>query len=168
MAAKYLDLGTQVGRLIAEKNFTLVYGGGRIGLMGAAADGALAQGGSVIGIIPKFLKDKEVAHAGLTELYLTETMHQRQVGMAERGDAFLVLPGGLGTLAEFFEILTWKQLLLHDKPIAILNAFGYWDSLLDFTRHGATEKFLRPEDKDLFTELENIEAAAEYLTRLKN
>lgn len=122
---KYLRAARDVGVMLAQNGYGVVYGGGNIGLMGAAADAALEAGGKVIGVIPKFLRDKEVAHKGLTELHLTETMHERQVGMAERSDAFVVLPGGLGTLAEFFEVLTWKQLGLHDKPIMLVNDFGY-------------------------------------------
>ena len=124
VARGYLDLAAQAGALIARCGMGLVYGGSRIGLMGAMADAALAEGGRVVGVIPRFLKTKEVAHTGLSELHMTETMHERQVGMAERADAFLVLPGGYGTLAEFFEVLTWKQLGLHDKPIAVLNGSG--------------------------------------------
>jgi hypothetical protein len=168
VAQKYLDVGSATGALLAKNNFTTVYGGGRIGLMGALADATLNENGKVIGIIPKFLRDKEVAHAGLTELHLTETMHERQVGMAVLADAFLILPGGMGTVAEFFEVLTFKQLQLHDKPIALLNSFGYWDSLLAFTKHGEAEKFLRAGDEKLFTRLENIDALGGYLSQLKS
>jgi uncharacterized protein (TIGR00730 family) len=167
VAQDYLDLATQAGRMIARQNFTLVYGGSRIGLMGALADAALVEGGRVIGVIPGFLRTKEVVHTGLTELHLTETMHERQVGMAQRADAFMVLPGGYGTLAEFFEVLTWKQLGLHAKPVALLNGFEYWDSLIELTRRGAEEKFLRPGDEGLYTVLDNIENLDDYLTRLK-
>ena len=167
VAHSYLDLAAQVGGVIARRGVGLVYGGSRIGLMGAMADAALAEGGRVVGVIPRFLKTKEVAHTGLTEIHMTETMHERQVGMAERADAFLVLPGGYGTLAEFFEALTWKQLGLHDKPIVVLNGFGYWDFLIEMTRRGEAEKFLRPGDEGLFTVLVSIEGLDEYLTRLK-
>lgn len=163
---KYLQAARDVGRVLARNGYGVVYGGGNIGLMGAAADAALGADGKVIGVIPRFLKDKEVAHDGLTELHLTETMHERQVGMAERSDAFVVLPGGLGTLAEFFEVLTWKQLGLHDKPIMLVNDFGYWDFLMDFAHHAKGEKFLRPRDTDLYTVLAGAGALEAHLKQL--
>jgi uncharacterized protein (TIGR00730 family) len=163
---KYLRGARDVGAMLARNGYGVVYGGGNIGLMGAAADAALEAGGKVIGVIPKFLRDKEVAHDGLTELHLTETMHERQVGMAERSDAFVVLPGGLGTLAEFFEVLTWKQLGLHDKPIMLVNDFGYWDSLIEFAGHAEGEKFLRASDADLYAVLPGAAALEAHLKRL--
>jgi uncharacterized protein (TIGR00730 family) len=163
---KYLNAARDVGGMLARNGYGVVYGGGNIGLMGAAADAALEAGGKVTGIIPRFLKDKEVAHTGLTELHLTDTMHERQVGMAARSDAFVVLPGGLGTLAEFFEVLTWKQLGLHAKPIMLVNDFGYWDSLIEFAGHAEGEKFLRPQDADLYTVLDGAAALEAHLKRL--
>lgn len=164
---KYIDLAAETGKTLARLGYGVVYGGSRAGLMGALADAALAGGGKVIGVIPHFLKELEVAHDGLNELHLTRTMHERQVGMAERADAFLILPGALGTLAEFFEVLTWRQLALHVKPILLLNAFGYWDSLLAFMEHAEREAFMRKENRALFKPLQNIREMEIYLQKLK-
>lgn len=166
MDEKYLKTASDMGAMLARNGYGIVYGGANIGLMGALADAALEAGGKVTGVLPKFLKDKEVAHTGLTELHLTGTMHERQVGMAERSNAFVVLPGGWGTLAEFFEVLTWRQLGLHSKPIMLVNDSGYWDFLMDFTRHAEAEKFLRPQDADLYTVLADMAALEAYLKRL--
>ncbi len=158
-----MDIAREAGAFIARRGWGIVYGGSRNGLMGALADAALAEGGKVTGVIPHFLKNLEVAHAGLTELRMTHTMHERQVDMAALADAFLVLPGGLGTLAEFFEIVTWKQLGLHGKPIAVLNSFGYWDLLLAFLGHTENERFRHSRDKDLFQILEDIQGLGGFL-----
>lgn len=166
MDAEFLHVATEAGVKLAREGYTVIYGGGRIGLMGALADAVIGEGGEVIGVIPRFLRDKEIAHSRLAALHLTETMHERQMGMAGRADAFVVLPGGLGTLAEFFEILTWRQLGLHNKPIMLVNSFGYWDSLLKFTEHAKEAKFLRPGDDGLFVTLENIDALTKYLSQL--
>lgn len=115
---------------MAKRNIGLVYGGAKVGLMGAVADGALAEGGEVIGVLPHFLKGKEIAHFGLTELILVDTMHQRKTKMNDLSDGVIALPGGFGTLEELFEMLTWAQLGLHQKPIALLNVNGYYDSLV--------------------------------------
>lgn len=165
---KYKILARETGEIIAQAEFDLVYGGARIGLMGAAADAALSQGARVTGYIPHFLKNLEVAHTGLSQLHLTETMHERQMGMAEMADGFLILPGGLGTLAEFFEIITWRQMKLHDKPVGVLNAYGYWDGLLEFLDHAQTERFNRKEDQELFMLLAGTGDLKKYLTGLKN
>jgi uncharacterized protein (TIGR00730 family) len=125
---------TQLGRLIAEDGATLVYGGGRVGLMGVVADAALAAGGRVIGVIPQALMDREVGHAGLAEQHVVQTMHERKHLMAARADAFIALPGGIGTLEELYEMWSWQQLGYHDKPVALLNVDGYYDALLEFTR----------------------------------
>lgn len=130
----FTDAATTLGRLIAEDGVVLVYGGGRVGLMGVLADAALAAGGRVVGVIPQSLVDREVGHAGLTELHVVETMHERKHLMAERADAFIALPGGIGTLEELFEVWSWQQLGYHDKPIAMLNVAGYYDALLEFMR----------------------------------
>lgn len=119
-----------MGAWCGENSVEMIYGGGHVGLMGIAADAALAAGGTVRGIIPRFLDDREVAHQRLDELILTETMHERQAEMARLAEGFVILPGGLGTLAEFFEIVTFKQLGLHDKPIVIINDGGFWDDLV--------------------------------------
>ena len=147
---KYKDLARDVARVCAENGVEIVYGGGHVGLMGIVADAALAHGGRIIGVIPEFLKDMEVAHSGLSALHVTKTMQERQYKMAELADGFLILPGGMGTLAEFFEIVTWKSLKLHDKPIVVLNAYGYWDSLLAMLQTGYKEKFIRQKPEVLF------------------
>lgn len=131
-APAFADAAQSLGRLIAEDGATLVYGGGRVGLMGAVADAALAAGGRVVGVIPRALMDREVGHAGLTELHVVETMHDRKQLMAERADAFISLPGGIGTLEELYEMWSWQQLGYHDKPVALLNVDGYYDALLEF------------------------------------
>jgi len=123
------QIAEETAQLVAERGLTLVYGGGNVGLMG---DAALAKGGKVIGVIPSFLHRKEVAHQGLTQIHYVETMHERKALMADLSDGFLALPGGYGTLDEFCEILTWSQLGLHKKPMGMLNAYGYFDSLLKF------------------------------------
>jgi uncharacterized protein (TIGR00730 family) len=123
-----------LGRLIAEDGVVLVYGGGHVGLMGVLADAALAAGGRVVGVIPQSLVDREVGHAGLTELHVVKTMHERKHLMAERADAFIALPGGIGTLEELYEVWSWQQLGYHDKPVALLNVAGYYDALLAFMR----------------------------------
>lgn len=123
-----------IGRLLGEASDTLVYGGGRVGLMGAVADAALAAGGSVVGVIPQALMDREVGHTGLSELQVVKTMHERKQLMASRADAFVALPGGIGTLEELYEMWSWQQLGYHDKPVALLNVDGYYDALLEFMR----------------------------------
>jgi uncharacterized protein (TIGR00730 family) len=131
-----------LGRLIAEGGGTLVYGGGRVGLMGTVADAALAAGGCVVGVIPQALMDREVGHPGLTELHVVQTMHERKQLMATRADAFIALPGGIGTLEELYEMWSWQQLGYHDKPVALLNVDGYYDALLEFSRVMHTRGFV--------------------------
>ena len=123
-----------IGRLIGEASETLVYGGGRVGLMGTVADATLAAGGKVVGVIPQALMDREVGHAGLSELHVVRTMHERKHLMASRADAFVALPGGIGTLEELYEMWSWQQLGYHDKPVALLNVDDYYDALLEFMR----------------------------------
>ena len=139
---EFAALAQEVGRWIAEHHGQLVYGGGHNGLMGVVADAALAAGGRVVGVIPKALVEKEFAHRGCTELHVVENMHERKRMMAERSNAFLALPGGIGTLEEFFEVWTWRQLGYHDKPVGLLNAYGYYDALLAFLRHGVAQQFM--------------------------
>jgi len=129
---------------LAHRGFGLVYGGGNVGLMGHVADAMLQAGGQVIGVIPRALRDKEVAHQGVTELRVVDTMHERKAMMHELSDAFIALPGGFGTLDEFFEILTWSQLGIHAKPCGLLNVAGYYDSLLAMLDHAVGEGFLWP------------------------
>jgi hypothetical protein len=137
------------GRGLAERGHRLVYGGGRIGLMGTAADAALAGGSEVVGVIPRFLADFEVAHGGLTSLEVVETMHARKQRMSELADAFVVLGGGFGTLDELFEILTWKQLALHSRPIVIVNVEGVWDPLVELLERLVSAGFVRPAHRAL-------------------
>jgi uncharacterized protein (TIGR00730 family) len=140
--AAFADAARSLGRLIAEAEATLVYGGGRVGLMGTVADAALSAGGHVVGVIPRALMDREVGHAGLTELHVVDTMHQRKQLMAERSDAFISLPGGIGTLEELYEMWSWQQLGYHDKPVALLNVDGYYDALLEFMRMSHVRGFV--------------------------
>ena len=139
---EFATLALQVGTWIGAHGGQLVYGGGRNGLMGTVADATLAAGGRVIGVIPKALVDKEQAHHGCTELHIVDTMHERKRIMAEKADAFLALPGGIGTFEEFFEVWTWRQLGYHDKPIGLLNLNGYYDSLLAFLQSSVSSGFM--------------------------
>ncbi|TXC65909.1 TIGR00730 family Rossman fold protein [Piscinibacter aquaticus] len=131
-SAAFAAAATAVGTEIGRRGWRLVYGGGRAGLMGRVADAALAAGSRVVGVIPRTLMEREVGHTGLSELHVVETMHERKRMMAERCDAFIALPGGIGTFEELFEVWTWRQLGYHDKPIGLLNTEGYYDSLLGF------------------------------------
>jgi uncharacterized protein (TIGR00730 family) len=142
---EYTEVAAQFGRLLAERELETVYGGASVGVMGALADGALAAGGKVIGIIPRRLLDSEIAHAGLTKLHIVESMHERKALMGELSDAVAVLPGGSGTLDELFEFFTWNQLDLHYKPIGLLEVGHYWQLLLQFLDHAVVERFLRAE-----------------------
>lgn len=140
---EYARAADEFGKLLAEQGITVVYGGGNVGLMGVLADSALAAGGRVIGVIPQHLVDKELAHSGV-DLRIVSSMHERKALMAELADAFVALPGGIGTFEEFFEILTWSQLGLHSKPCGLLNVIGYYDPLLAMLEHAARAGFLRP------------------------
>jgi uncharacterized protein (TIGR00730 family) len=140
----YAQAAASLGTELAARGCTLVYGGGRVGLMGVLADAALAAGGRVIGVIPEALARREVAHSGLSELLVTATMHERKARMAERSDSVVALPGGLGTLEELFEILTWNQLGFCAKPFGLVNAAGYFDRLLAHLDHAVAERFLHP------------------------
>jgi len=151
------DAARKLGRIMAKAGVRLVYGGGRIGMMGRIADAVMESGGEVIGIIPHFLEQVEVGHSQVTQLIVTENMHDRKQKMAEMSDAFLIMPGGLGTLEETFEILTWKQLGLHQKPIVIADIDGYWRLLTDLIDHMIDESYARPENRELFRVIDNIE-----------
>lgn len=139
----FREHAVRVGRAIARKNFGLVYGGGRVGLMGVVADAAIGDGAEVIGVIPEALSSHEIAHHGLTELHVVPGMHERKAMMTARSDAFLTLPGGIGTYEEFFEILSWAGLGIHSKPIGLLNVEGYFDPLLALLEFGADSGFIR-------------------------
>jgi hypothetical protein len=145
----FLAEATALGRAIAAAGMGLVYGGANVGLMGAVADAALAAGAEVIGVLPEVLAGKEIAHTGLTSLELVPTMHERKARMAELADAFLVLPGGYGTLDELMEAVTWAQLGLHAKPCILINTAGYWDGLVAFLDSTVTAGFLKAENRRL-------------------
>jgi len=147
--AAYGEAARALARAIADRGLTLVYGGGNIGLMGVLADAALAAGGRVIGVTPRRLLEKEVVHRGLTELRVVESMHERKALMAELSDAFIALPGGLGTFEETFEVLTWTQLGFHRKPCGLLNVAGFYDRLVAFLDHAVAERFLKAEHRDM-------------------
>ena len=164
--ASHLALARSLGQLLAKEGIALIFGGGRIGLMGAAAEAALAAGGAVIGIIPNFLLRREVAHDRLTELVVTDSMHERKRLMAERSEAFCILPGGLGTLDETFEILTWAQLGLHAKPIVLLNHEGYWDPLIELIDRLVANRYVRPEHRALLRVAPDLAALLPLLARL--
>ncbi|MEH6581073.1 MAG: TIGR00730 family Rossman fold protein [Halioglobus sp.] len=140
---------SELATMIAQRGMTLVYGGGNVGLMGIAANAALAAGGKVIGVIPADIADKEVGHHGLTELQVVDSMHERKMRMAKLADGIIALPGGLGTLEELFEMLTWSQLGFHNKPIGLLNVTGYFDLLLAFLDHMVVERFVKQDHRDL-------------------
>jgi uncharacterized protein (TIGR00730 family) len=146
---EYEAVVRQLATLIAGRGMTLVYGGGNVGLMGIAANAALEAGGEVIGVIPADIADKEVGHNGLTQLHVVDSMHERKMRMAKLSDGIIALPGGLGTLEELFEMLTWSQLGFHNKPIGLVNVAGYYDLLLAFLDHMVVERFVKPEHRDL-------------------
>jgi len=161
----YLALATSVGSGLAERGIRLVYGGSRSGMMGALADAALAAGGEVIGVIPRSLVDRELAHRGLTELHVVETLHERKAAMASLSDGFIALPGGLGTLEELAEVASWGQLGLHAKPIGLLGPKGYWDSLLGWLDHAVGEGFIVPGHRALVTRDADLESLLERFGR---
>lgn len=151
------EAATRLGQQLAAAGIRLVYGGGAVGLMGVVAQSVLDSGGQVTGIIPDFLDRAEVGKTDLTELIKTETMHDRKAIMAERSDGFVVLPGGLGTLDETFEILTWKQLQLHNKPIVLVNVEGYWDHFVHLVEHQVREGFVRERYLQFFRVVDTVE-----------
>ena len=159
--------GYELGSILAQQNITLVYGGGKIGIMGKVAEGALMQNGKAIGVIPEFLKVKEVVHLGLTELHTTENMHKRKLLMHELSDGIIALPGGYGTLEELFEMITWSQLGLHQKPIGILNVNGFFDGLLVFLKEMVSKKFLKQENYDILLVESGIETLLDRMRAYK-
>lgn len=161
--ARFVQLARDVGAALARAGATLVYGGGSIGLMGVAADAALAAGGCVLGVIPRLLATPEAAHTGLTELVLVGTMHERKTLMSERSSAYIALPGGFGTYDELIEVITWRQLQLHNKPILIINAGGFFDSLLAQAEHAIRAGFIRPEYRRLFEVVADADSAMQAL-----
>lgn len=155
--AAYRDAATRLGTLLGENGIRLVFGGGRVGLMGLLADAALAAGSEVIGVIPEHLHKAEVGHEGVTELHIVDNMHVRKELMFRLSDAIAVLPGGLGTLDETFEIITWRQLELHDKPIVLVNVEGYWQPFLDLVSHVCETGFASHSAKRLFSVTDSVE-----------
>lgn len=151
---------------MAKKGFSLVFGGGKVGLMGVTADSVLRNGGKAYGFIPDFLDDIEGAHPGLTELHIVDSMHTRKCNMEKMADAFIVLPGGFGTLDEFFEILTWRQIKLHNKPIVVINTNNYWGALKALMKQVVCEKFAKPEHLDYVVFVNSAQEAIEYYEEL--
>ena len=149
LQTEYLSAAQQLGQVLARQQMGLVYGGARVGLMGALADAVLAEQGHVTGVIPEALVAKEVAHNGLSDLRVVGSMHARKAAMAELADGFIALPGGWGTLEEFFEVVTWAQLGLHRKPCGLLNVRGFFDGLLSFIDHSIDERFVRRENRSM-------------------
>lgn len=161
----YENKAFQLGEIMASQNIELVYGGAKVGLMGAVADGILSKNGKAIGVLPGFLSNKEIAHQNLTSLIIVESMHERKTKMNELCDAVIALPGGFGTLEEFFEILTWGQLGLHKKPIGILNVNGFYDLLIQFVENMVEKGFLKKINQEMIIVSEDAE---ELLTKMKN
>jgi len=159
----YRNTARLLGNALAENNIKLIYGGASVGLMGAVADGALEAGGTVIGVLPRFLEAKEIAHEGLSELVLVDSMHERKTRMNELSEGVIALPGGFGTLEEFFEMLTWAQLGLHKKPMALLNVNHFYDTLLTFMGNMVNQGFLKHENLKMILAEENIQTLLEAM-----
>jgi len=149
LSPNYADAARKLAQALVERKIALVYGGGNVGLMGIIADEVMRLGGHVTGVIPKALVRKEVGHRQITELHVVENMHERKAMMADLADGFIAMPGGIGTLEELFEVMTWAQLGFHDKPIGVLNVDGYYDALLAFLQHTVQQGFLRPQHVSL-------------------
>lgn len=164
--ATHARAAAQVGDEIGRRGWQLVYGGGRAGLMGRVADAVLAAGGRVTGVIPRTLMEREVGHTGLNELHVVDTMHERKRMMAERSDAFIALPGGIGTFEELFEVWTWRQLGYHDKPIGLLNVGGYYDTLLGFLGQTVTHGFVSEPQRALLEVATDPVALLDAIARL--
>lgn len=161
----FKDASRALGALLAGAGKRVVFGGGHVGLMGILADATLEHGGEVTGIIPEHISEKEIAHNGLTELRVVKTMHERKQMMVDLADAFIIMPGGLGTMDEFFEIFTWWQLGLHDKPIIIVNVDGYWSPLLALVDNIVRHKFARAEDRKHLSVIDRVEDIIDALDR---
>ena len=162
----YAETARAFGALLASRGLGLVYGGGRVGLMGALADGALAAGGEVVGVIPQQLVDRELAHAGVSDLRIVDSLHERKALMAANADAFVALPGGFGTLDELMEQLTWSQLGLHSKPVGLLDVADYWRPLIAFARHATEEGFVRGPDLAAIAVSDDADALLGQLERM--
>jgi uncharacterized protein (TIGR00730 family) len=164
---EYRAAAEELGRTLAKRQVKVVFGGGHVGLMGALADAMLAGHGHVIGVIPESLVAREIAHTGLSDLRIVSSMHERKAMMADLADAFVALPGGWGTLEEFFEVLTWAQLGLHQKPCVLLNVAGYFDGLLSFLEHSINERFVRRENGALVLVATSVDGMLEQLDRYR-
>ncbi|KUJ51163.1 TIGR00730 family Rossman fold protein [Chryseobacterium sp. JAH] len=162
---KFKDQATLLGQTLAKQNIQLIYGGANVGLMGAVADGVLSESGKAVGVLPHFLQSKEIAHTQLTELILVESMHERKTKMNDLCDGVIVLPGGYGTLEEFFEMITWAQLGLHKKPIAILNIDGFYDDLIRFVKTMVDKGFLKQINQEMLLVSDDID---ELLGKMRN
>ncbi len=162
---KYARVAAELGRALVAAGHGLVFGAGGVGIMGAVSDAVLAAGGEAVGVIPQSLREREYGRDDLTELHITTTMHERKALMHELSDAFVVLPGGLGTFEEFFEVLTWAQLGLHHKPIIVLDVDGYYQPLVELLDHALSSAFLRPGDRDLVAVVDSVAAVMALLDR---
>ena len=165
---RFLEIAKETGRFLANKKITVIYGGAKVGLMGAVADGALEKNGKVIGIIPNFLSSKEIVHENLTELIMVKTMHERKLLMHELSEGVIALPGGFGTMEELFEMLTWAQLGLHQKPIGILNFLQYYDSLLNLSDTMTELGFLKPSYRKMLVDASSLEELFDKLVNYKS
>ena len=164
---EYRAAAEELGRTLAKRQVNVVFGGGHVGLMGALADAVLAGHGHVTGVIPESLVAREIAHTGLSDLRIVSSMHERKAMMADLADAFVALPGGWGTLEEFFEVLTWAQLGLHQKPCGLLNIAGYFDGLLSFLEHSIDQRFVRRENGALVLVATSVDGMLEQLDRYR-
>ncbi len=160
---KFLDAGAEFGKLLAARDITLVYGGGDCGVMGAVANSTMKHGGYAIGVFPRSLRNIENEHKSLTEITIVDTMHERKQNMFERSDAFIVFPGGFGTMDEMFEIITWKQLMLHNKPIVIFNYQGYWDPLIALMKNIIENSFAKVEVSTYYHVVDKLEDIIDVL-----
>jgi uncharacterized protein (TIGR00730 family) len=160
----YRESAVELGRILAQQNIGIIYGGANVGLMQALAESSLAAGGRVVGVIPEVLVDLEVAHHGITELHVTSTMHTRKAMMGDLADAFLILPGGFGTFEEMFEVLAWQTLKIHQKPIVLVNINGFYDKLLDFLDHCVEEGLLKQRSRAALLVVSSVEEAIAQLT----
>ena len=163
----YVESAREVGRTLAGRGVGVVYGGGRLGLMGAVADAALKAGGEVIGVIPEALVRAEVAHQGCTELHVVQTMHQRKALFTDLSDGFITLPGGVGTMDELWEAISWAQLGYHAKPVGLLNVGGFYDQLIAFNQHMIATGFIRPQHASILSHAETIEALLDKMAAYK-
>ncbi|WP_339731226.1 TIGR00730 family Rossman fold protein [uncultured Gimesia sp.] len=164
---QYQQAAIELGRLMAQRSITLVYGGGSVGLMGVIADAVLESGGQVIGVIPRQLATRELIHPGVKEMHIVEDMHTRKAKMSECSDAFIAMPGGFGTLEELFEVVSWVQLGIYSKPIGLLNTTGFYDPLLNMVEHCIESEFIKPKYRDLIIADDNPSTLIEHLERHK-